>query len=499
MKMKTSNFMTKKWILLLIGGWLCTSAIAQVPTSLQNDFQQILDNSLINPGVKGISACVIMPDNSVWTGHAGSNGSGVNITDTTVFYGGSTTKTFVATRILQLWEDGLINLDTAYVAYIDTIDFVLPETTIRQMLNHTSGIFDIDEHPSFFLDILNNPSHFYTPSELFQTYLNQPHNFAPGTNYEYSNSNYNILGTIIEAITGHSLSVELRNNIFDTIPLVHTYFGAYEPFSEPYCGLWMFIDTTLTDLTAFPHTSLLTSAYSAGNIVSYPLDEALLIRKLINGNILSPVALNEMKTMNSFSDDYGLGLIGIPLGTDTMLYVHNGGIGNLTDMFHSPELNLTVVVMQNSENGDAQAFNYLFLTAFNYVLTSDIEENIKSISSCIYPNPASGLITVEISKQTAIEISNIQGQLLKSILVEGDKNSIEISDFESGMYIIRVFTINGIMKEIYKRIIAQCITFSRIAEIPFTKNPIRQRSQWDFGFKLNVVDLYQIRTWQFLF
>ncbi|MEI6851448.1 MAG: serine hydrolase [Bacteroidota bacterium] len=434
----------KKWILFLIGVWLSTNAIAQVPISLQNYFQQIIDNSIVVPGVKGISACVIMPDNSVWTGHAGDNGSGVSITDTTVFYGGSTTKTFVATRILQLWQDGLINLDTAYVAYIDTIDFVLPQTTIRQLLNHTSGVYDIDNSPSFFTDLISNPSHFYTPSELFQTYLNQTHNFAPGTNYEYSNSNYNILGTIIEAITGNSLSVELRNNVFSAIPLNHTYLGAYEPFSEPFGGLWMYMDTTLTDLTSFPHTSLLTSSYAAGNIVSIPLDEARFIRKLINGNILSPGAWNQMKTMNPFSGDYGLGIMGIPLGTDTMLYGHNGAIGNLTDMFHSPELNLTVVVMQNSENGNETPFNNLFLTAFNYIMTSGME-NLLSTSGSIYPNPASGIVSIEMPNQTAIEISNIQGQLLKTYGVEGDKNSIDISDFASGIYTIRVSTLNGII------------------------------------------------------
>jgi len=443
--MKTLNVMAKKWLIILLGGWLCTNSNAQVPPTLQNDFQQIIDYSLVNPGVKGISACVIMPDNSVWTGYAGDNGSGINISDSTVFYAGSTTKTFVATRLLQLWADGLVNLDTTYTSYIDTIDFILPQTTIRQMLNHTSGVFDIDEHPSFFIDILSNPTHFYTPVELFQTYLNQPHNFAPGTNHEYSNSNYVILGTIIEAITGNSLTVELRNNIFNTIPLTHTYFGAYESFPEPYCGLWMYIDATLTDFTAYPHTSLLTSAYSAGNIVSYPLDEAIFIRNLINGNILTPSALDQMEIMNSFSGDYGLGLMGIPLGIDTMLYGHNGGIGNLTEMFHSPQLNLTVVVMQNSENGDVQPFNNLFLTAYNYILTNIVEESAKSTSNCVYPNPTSNYLIINVPQQKVIEISNIKGQLLKTFLVNGDKNSINISDFINGIYIIRVRTDNGIM------------------------------------------------------
>ncbi|MHC1774854.1 MAG: serine hydrolase [Lentimicrobium sp.] len=442
----------KKIVLLLIGGLFYTSATAQTPSSLSDDFQQIINNSLINPGVKGISACVIMPDNSVWTGQAGDNGSGIVITDATVFYGGSTTKTFVATRILQLWENGFIDLDTSYVTYTDTIDFVLPQTTIRQLLNHTSGVYDIDNHPTFFSDIIGDPSHFYTPAELCQSYLNQPHIFSPGTYYEYSNSNYVILGIVIEAITGNSLAVELRNHIFNVVPLPHTYFGAYESFTEPYCGLWMYLGPVLTDFTLYPHTSLLTAAYSAGNIVSFPYDEGVFIRELINGNILSPAALEQMETMNSFSGDYGLGLIGIELGVDTMLFGHNGGIGNLTEMFHSPQLNLTVIVMQNSENGDAQAFNYLFLTAINYIITSGIEENIGLTSNSAYPNPVSGSLTIEIPEQTAIELTDMKGVLLKTFQVDGDKTSINISDLSNGIYIIRVRTNDGLVT---KKIIKQ--------------------------------------------
>jgi hypothetical protein len=155
-----------------------------------------------------------------------------------------------------------------------------------------------------------------------------------------------------------------------------------------------------------------------------------------------------METMNTFSENYGLGLIGIELGVDTILYGHNGGIGNLTDMFHSPQLNLTVVVMQNSENGDAQAFNNLFLNAFGFILTSNIDENVELTTDFIYPNPVSSQLTIEIPHQSKIEISNIEGGLLKTFFVDGDVNVIDISDLSSGLYIIRVLTVNNLVTKI---------------------------------------------------
>lgn len=436
--------MKNKLQLLLYGLLLALKLNAQVPPSLETQFQQIIEYALVNPGVKGISACVILPGDAVWTGQAGDNGSGITISDTTLFYGGSTTKTLIATRLLQLWENGQIQLDTTYTAYIDTIDYVMPQTTLRQMLNHTSGIFDVDQHPMFFIDQFLDPSHFYTPAEILQSYLNQPHLFAPGTNHEYSNSNYIILGTVIEAVTGNPVAIELRNHLYQPLQLQHTYFGAYEEFTEPYCGLWIYVDDELTDLTGLPHTSLLSAAFSAGNIVSRPLDEALFIRNLINGNILGPAALNEMQTMNPFSNDYGLGLMALVLGQDTMIYGHNGGIGNLTEMFHSPELDLTVVVMQNSENGDAQPFNYLFLAALDYLFTG-IDQPDATDAFRLFPVPAELTLFLEtnISGMKYISINSSTGVPVIHKTSGDYKTALDVSKLSPGIYFLNVLNEKG--------------------------------------------------------
>jgi len=437
--------MKKKLIVfLLLGLGYFQHGVSQVPTDLQLKFQQILDNALVDPGVKGISACVIMPDSSIWTGQAGDNGSGVSITDSTVFYGGSTTKTFVATRIMQLWEDGLINLDTTYTAYIDTIKNVLPETTIRQMLNHTSGIFNVDDHLYFIDSIINNPTHIFTPSEIYKYFLDQPHYFAPGTNYKYSNTNYTILGTIIEAITGNPLHEELRNNVFNLIPLNHTYSGAYEPFTEPYCGLWAYNSDSsmLLDYTAFPHAALLSTSYGNGNIVTYPLDEALFIRKLINGNILSDSAMSEMLQMNPFSNYYGLGIAGFESGQDTMYYGHDGQLaGNLTYMFHWPKLNLTIVVMENSENGNFLAFAELFYSALNPITVGINKNKNDNYSLSVYPNPAKDELNINFGDSSGneiMEIYSVNGSLIRRYPLINANNKIDISNYSKGLYMVRI-------------------------------------------------------------
>jgi D-alanyl-D-alanine carboxypeptidase len=433
--------MTNKIYTLLIISFISVNiGYSQISTELQNQFQEIINKALIDPGVKGVSACVIMPDNSIWHGQAGTNGSGVVITDTTVFYGGSTTKTFVATRILQLWEEEKINLDTTYTAYIEPIKNVNNEVTVRQLLSHTSGIYNYTQNPLFFSEIAKSPTQFYSPTDILASFLDKPHVFQPGTNYEYSNSNYVILGLIIEAITGNPVSQELREHVYSKVPLKQTYLGAYEEFSQPHCGLWASENGKIVNLSNGSHVALLSTAYVAGAIVTYPPDEALFIRNLINGEILSDRALAEMEKMNPFDNSYGLGLMGINLGDNAMLYGHNGGIGNKTEMFHFPAINLTVVVMQNSENADVNVFNNLFVTASSSIINNktDIKSSI-SFSISLYPNPALNELFVnlpDIQENASLEIYTITGICMGKYNVNNQIYSIDIRNFPQGMYIL---------------------------------------------------------------
>ena len=432
------------------------SVQCQVAPILASNYQNIIEQALINPGVKGISACVILPDETIWLGTAGDNGSGIEINENTVFYAGSTTKSFVATRVLQLWQEDAIDLDAPYTSYIDEIPNVQPEVTIRQLLGHTSGVYDYIENPIFFDGVFSDFSYTYDPIELLSLYLNQPHNFQPGTNYQYSNTNYIILGLVIEGITGNSLAQELRDNIFNPLLLTKTYFGGYETFNDQHCGLHWLENNSLVDLTPnFPHQSLLTCAFASGNIVSYPQDEAKYVRKLMNGEVLNDEALAMMLDLNTFSNNYGLGAIAIPAGGDTVLYGHTGGIGNITEMFHCPLLNVTVVVVQNSMNASLETFINLFLATTEYLNQEVSVEEAEVNELSIFPNPASNLFTVthKGERMVRVDVIGINGNLIKTMSPNANIQDIDLSELAVGIYNIQVLLDSGhtINKQLQKR------------------------------------------------
>jgi D-alanyl-D-alanine carboxypeptidase len=450
----TSNM--RHFFHILVANLIALGALAQIPQSLQNKFQETIEMALISPGVKGISACVIMPDESIWLGQAGVNGAGDPITDTTLFYAGSTTKNFIATRILQLWDAKQIDLDTTYTAYIDTIDFLEPQTTIRQLLNHTSGVYDYLNNPSFLEDVFSNFDYIYSPAQVLNLYLNQPHIFQPGTNFQYSNSNYIVLGLIIEGITGEPFGKQLRDHIFNVVPMPKTYVGSFDTITDPHCGLfWSVGGSPLVDYSAFfPHNSLLSGASAAGNLVSYPMDEARYIRKLINGQLLSEEAMEQMLTMNPFSGTYGLGIISIDAGVDTLLLGHTGDIGNITEMFHCPQSNVTIVVMQNSRNATLDAFIDLFIATQDFVLSS--AEPFLANTVVVFPNPTQNLLTVTnlpANFSGTISIFNTMGQWIATERKLGQEFSISTEFLPPGLHIIQLESDNGerMIKKIIKK------------------------------------------------
>lgn len=130
---------------------------------------------------------------------------------------GSITKTFVATVVLQLVGERKLALE-------DTVERWLPglvpngkRITLRQLLNHTSGLFDYGGDRRFVADAYRHPLKDWTPRQIVAIATAHKPRFAPGAGWSYSDTNYYVLGLIVEAATQHSLASELRRRIF--VPL----------------------------------------------------------------------------------------------------------------------------------------------------------------------------------------------------------------------------------------------------------------------------------------
>jgi D-alanyl-D-alanine carboxypeptidase len=246
----------------------------------------------------------------------------------------STTKTFVATVVLQLVGEGRLSLD-------DTVEEHLrgvvrggghdgSAITIRDLLQHTSGVYDYNHdeawNPFNALETFEERRfHHYEPEELVAVAMRHPPIFEPGTARSYSNTNYVLAGMIIEAVTGNPWAEEVRNRVIKPLDLAQTTVGNSPQMPEPHAkGYYQFpqggplVDATLLDPSA---------GDAGGAIISTPQDVTRFFRALLGGELLAPEQLTEMKdTVPEGDGRYGLGLGWSPLSCGGGYWRHGGAI-----------------------------------------------------------------------------------------------------------------------------------------------------------------------------
>lgn len=245
---------------------------------------------------------------------------------------GSITKTFVSTVALQLVEEGRLSLD-------DTVEQWQPglipggaQITVRQLLNHTSGLFNYTEDDAFISEVVTNPLHAYTPEQIITVANGHPPLFPPGTNWSYSNTNYIVAGLVLEAVTQQSMSQLIQERITRPLRLRNTYLPETSPDIQGYHARGYF-PPALTGGGYVDVTRLSpTAPWAAGALVSNVDDLRRYFGALFGGRLLRPAQLAEMKDFVPVEDEFGYGL-GLyrsetPCGP---IWGHDGGIpGYLT-------------------------------------------------------------------------------------------------------------------------------------------------------------------------
>lgn len=232
----------------------------------------------------------------------------------------SNTKAFVSTVLLQLEGEGRLSLD-------DSVEKWLPGVvqgngnngtaiTIRQLLNHTSGIYDPTTEPEFFAPYLEDHDwgYVYTPREVIARSVRHAPHFAPGTGWSYSNTNYLLAGLVIEAVTDRSAPAEIHRRILAPLGLTHTSFPLTDPAVHgPHLRGY---DLEGRDVTRFSPSY----DWTAGAMISTVDDLARFHRALFTGALLRPAQQRELQTTVRFPDapDYGLGVqrMEVPCGTE---------------------------------------------------------------------------------------------------------------------------------------------------------------------------------------
>jgi len=294
-------------------------------------------NAIHAAGVTGVLAEV---DGGRLTVRAGTArlGSGRPVPGNSYIRIGSNTKTIVATVLLQLVAEGRVSLD-------DTVAKWLPGVvtgngndgaaiTIRELLQHTSGLYDFTEAMPALASrqgYLDSRYRSATPEQLVAIAMRHRPLFRPGTSWAYSNTDYVLAGMIIAKATGQSWETEVRDRIIVPLGLRHTFVPGASPYlPAPHADLYQQFTPggPLTDTTVMNYTW----ADAAGAIVSTPDDLDRFFRALISGRLLPPAQLAEMeKTMPTIGeagllDRYGLGLGWQPLSCGGGYWTHGGDV-----------------------------------------------------------------------------------------------------------------------------------------------------------------------------
>ena len=184
--MKKTLLMLMMLLLLLIMLFMSCVDESSTEQTLEEKLQQALDDRLRASNGKGISAAIILPDGQTWTGVSGMSHAATPITSNMRFAAGSIGKIFTGTTILQLAEEGRLDLDDPLSRWIpEKYPYVDPTITIRQLLNHTSGLYNFVDNHEWWASLFSEPERFWVPGDVI-TEFNRESLFPKGTDWNYS-------------------------------------------------------------------------------------------------------------------------------------------------------------------------------------------------------------------------------------------------------------------------------------------------------------------------
>jgi len=340
------------WLWLVLTA--CTGEVV-VDHPLASELQAALDEGRVSAGAPGATMAVIHPEHGLWVGASGEADDEADIATVPGdrFGLGRITKTFVATLVLRHAAQGALDLDevaSAWTALAPHGD----QYTVRMLLAHQSGLDDFVDEPG----ILADPARVWTAAEVVALVADAPLQFEPGTRYEYTNTNYVILGQILEAVGGDRWGVQVRADLLDPVGLSDTFLPSEGDEPDQARG-----HLGGADVTGTFHPTI---AGAAGEMISDAEDVARWGEALYLGDVLDPDSLEAMLTAPPPNTHYGLGAFIDDLG-DTLpehagvqLVGHSGSIMGFQARLHvHQESGVVVATLANDFLAEADVIDAL--------------------------------------------------------------------------------------------------------------------------------------------
>jgi len=327
------------------------------------ELQEVLDRGLKTSGGTGVSAAVLVAGTGEWAGVSGISDvkTAECITPEMLFDVASVGKTFTAALALQLAEEGKLSLDDSLHKWLPDFPHISRTATVRQLLNHTSGISHFSKNPRYWSAVFATPDSLWTPLDVL-AFVPEPR-FPPGGGWHYSSTNYILLGMIIEKATGSALSEQLRSRILipwrlkNTFPSLDSTASKSRVFAHPHFDLDG--DGKLDDMGSLSRNSLFSSGWAAGPVVSTAEDLTRWAECLYGDHVLQKESLQQMTDFyrptpgEPFLSGYGLGtadLTGELLGGEKVWGHLGWQPGSMTAMLYLPTHSVSIAVLINDNN-----------------------------------------------------------------------------------------------------------------------------------------------------
>ena len=244
---------------------------------------------------------------------------------------GSITKTYVAATVMSLVDEGKVALDTPVGTYLPDIPSG-EVITVRNLLSHRSGLYNYTASNGY------SETATYTPAQLVAIAAAQPRGFTPGSEFSYSNTNYIVLGMLVEAVTKTTAERSIRARALAPASLQFTWMSGLEAERAPVASGWRTGTAAATPVNP-------SGPWTAGSMVATPSDALKWMRALIRSEVLAQDITDQM-IPEPRRGAYGLGLLALP-ASDTLglgnMYGHAGAVGTFrSQLFYSPDRDVTV-------------------------------------------------------------------------------------------------------------------------------------------------------------
>lgn len=353
----------KKYTILLISLLiLLITCSKKSAINIENRFQTAIDIAVDSTKGKGLSAAVILPDGEIWQGVSGLSHPGDKIELNDRFSAGSIGKMFTAVTIIQMCEEEKLSLDDPIFKYLPKYRNIDSTITIKQLLNHTSGLFDFADNSNYWGFIYENSAKIWTLDEMLRTFIREPV-YSSGKGWNYATTNYVLLRMLIQKISNKSITEINRARFWNNLNMNYTITSMDSTMPDQFAHGWLNQDEDedYEDLSSWNRAAFASSI--GGEVWTTAGDLAIWINKLLDEkSLVSEEYYTKMINFHSpcpgedFINGYGLGICKfnpqIVQGVKAWGHAGNalgyGAIG-----IYLPEYDATIAIMDNTEKAEA--------------------------------------------------------------------------------------------------------------------------------------------------